>query len=112
MPDRFVKVAKIKPFSLATQLTFGNEVVPAHILKLTSTGFLADVAKTNLKTGERFQAAFELPGFSKKISELCVVVKVYTSVDSNVIEGHFQSPSHETESQIMKFLANTPKAST
>jgi hypothetical protein len=103
------KVVKVKAFPFAAKMTVGANVAEAQILKLTASGFLMEAQMPGLKTGEKFQIAFELPVVQKAISEMCVVVKLYTTVESHVIEGHFHSLPAEEERKIRQFLSRIPK---
>ena len=108
--NKTVKV-KIIAFPMAAKMTVGADTVEAQILKLTASGFLIEVPLTGLKTGGKFQVAFEIPITHQQVTEPCVIVKLYTSIDSNVIEGHFQSLSVESEQKIKRFLHSLSKAS-
>lgn len=105
------EIKKIKAFPIAAKLTFGTEAKTGQILKLTPTGFLVEAAIAGLKTGEKFAIDFELPVLHSQISGPCVLVKLYTTVETHVIEGHFENLPQDQETKIMKFLASIPKAS-
>jgi hypothetical protein len=106
-----VKV-KVKAYPIAARLTIGAAPapIPGQILKLTPHGFLVEALVPAMKTGEKFTIAFELPVLHKMITDHCVVVKMYTSPETQVVEGHFQSITGDNESAIMRFLASIPKA--
>jgi hypothetical protein len=86
------------------------EAIAGQILKLTPRGFLAEASVGAMKTGEKFSISFELPVLKNVVNDVCVVVKMYTSPGTQVIEGHFQSITAENEHAIMRFLASIPKA--
>jgi hypothetical protein len=104
-------VVKVKAFPIAAKLTIGAspESIPGQILKLTAHGFLVEASVTAMKTGEKFTITFELPVLHEAVTAPCVVVKIYTSSEAQVIEGHFQSISAQNEKTIMRFLASIPK---
>ncbi len=105
------QVVKVKAFPIAAKLAFGaSPEIGGQILKLTPHGFLVEAQAPAMKTGERFTVSFELPVLRIGISDSCVVVKMYSSPGTQVIEGHFQSISAESEKAIMRFLASIPKA--
>lgn len=102
---------KIIAFPMAAKMTVGADTVDGQILKLTPSGFLIEMPLQGLKTGEKFQVAFEIPITHHQVTEACVIVKLYTTIDSNVIEGHFQSLSLDNEIKIKRFLHSVFKAS-
>jgi hypothetical protein len=108
--DAKTKTVKVKAFPIAAQMTIGASVHAGQILKLTASGFLFEAQSSGLKTGEKFQISFELPVLHHAVVEPCVIVKIYTTAGSQVIEGHFQSVGPENEKKILKFLSAIPKA--
>jgi hypothetical protein len=106
------QVVKVKAFPIAAKLVVGSgpEALSGQILKLTPRGFLIEAAVPALKTGDKFTITFELPVLRTVVTDTCVVVKLYTSPGSQVLEGHFQSLSADGERAIMRFLASIPKA--
>ncbi len=75
-----VRIKKVKAYPFPVTFKIGAETLQGHVVKLTQTGFLAEVPQTtNLKTGEKFDCAFELPVMAKAVSEACVLVKIYTA---------------------------------
>lgn len=119
------KPVKVKAFPIAAKMTLGAPVastpapgagssaaVDAKILKLTQAGFLLEMPIAGLKTGAKFTIDFEIPVTHHKVSEACVIVKLYTAIGSHVIEGHFQGLSLENEQRLMRFLNSIPRAET
>ncbi len=105
-----VKIVKVKPYPIKAKMTVGAAVVEGQILKLTPTGFLIDAPVPGMKTGIKFQIKFKLPLKDYEIDEACVLVKLYTTMESHVIEGHFQNLGVENEKHLRRFLISIPKA--
>lgn len=106
-----VKTVKVKPFPIKAKMIVGETPVDGQILKLTNTGFLIEAPVPGLKTGAKFQVAFTIPLTTHEVKEACVLVKLYTSVESHVIEGHFVSVSAANEGKILKFLNTITRSS-
>jgi len=106
------KVKKVKAFPIPAKMTVGAspESVSGQILKLNARGFLIEANVPAWKTGDKFTVQFQLPVLNNVLTETCVVVKMYTSTGSQVVEGHFQSITPGGEGHIMRFLASIPKA--
>ena len=105
-------VVKVKAYPITAKLTIGEspEGFAGQILKLTARGFLVEAIVPAMKTGEKFGIAFELPVLHEAVADQCVVVKMYTSPGTQMIEGHFQSISAASEHAIMRFLASIPRS--
>ncbi len=100
---------KVKPFPIKAKLTVGAESVEGQILKMTASGVLVEAPMPGLKTGTKFQIVFQIPMTNHEVSEICVLVKLYTSIGSHVIEGHFQALNRQNERAIQLFLGSIPK---
>jgi hypothetical protein len=119
-----VKVKKVKAFPIKCSLIAGTTVVPGLIVKLTSQGFLVEVASQAWKPGERMQCSFEIPVMHHMVSESVVVMKLYNQFAGSgsgpgdktntkvvyIVEFHFTGLSNRNLERISAFLSVAMRA--
>ncbi len=75
-----VVVKKVRPFPIPAQIkTASGATLPIQIVKLTTLGFLAEIAPSPLQPGEKFEVSFEFPVLHERLTETVVMVKLYQS---------------------------------
>lgn len=103
-------------FPIAVNLVTAASPTPikGEILKLTSLGFLVQVATLqNWQTGDRAEAQFDLPGTSASFKEPVKVIKAYLKwaksaagqVKVQIFEMHFLSLAGSQKSVMDQFVA-------
>jgi len=137
-----VIVKKVKPFPIPGQIkSLSGATFPIHVVKLTTRGFLAEIAPSPIQPGERFEVNFEFPVLHRQLAEMVVVVKLYQSWGAShpttlpaapkdqqgapsqpaastsgvgiiqLVEMHFMSLSPEGRKNIDTYLAQAQKRS-
>jgi hypothetical protein len=72
-----VRIKKVNAYPFAVQIKFETSASVGQIVKLTQSGFLAEISLNALQPGEKFECTFELPVSHAVITEPCVLIKLY-----------------------------------
>jgi hypothetical protein len=72
-----VRIKKVSAYPFAVQIKLETSASVGQIVKLTQSGFLAEISISTLQPGEKFECTFELPVSHAVITEPCVLIKLY-----------------------------------
>ena len=72
-----VRIKKVSAYPFPVQIKFETSASTGQIVKLTQSGFLAEISLNAVQPGEKFECTFELPVSHALIVEPCVLIKLY-----------------------------------
>ncbi|MCB0415778.1 MAG: hypothetical protein KDD50_15680 [Bdellovibrionales bacterium] len=110
--DSPVVKKKVQPYPIEALISSGTGSIKINIVKLTLTGYLADVGSSLFKVGESFNIQFVIPVLNKTIISPVKIIKTYDSWGASlpdqkvthIVEMHFLSLPESHKEAIRRFL--------
>jgi hypothetical protein len=106
-------VKKVRPYPIEALITHDGKALPAHVVKLTTIGLMADLGANFMRVGEVCTISFEVPVLKLPVAANVVVVRTWDqfSVDMGLgnsshklAELHFKGMVPEHRENIVSFL--------
>lgn len=109
-----VKIKKVSPYPITVTVQISGRPLIMQILKLTTKGFIADLAKNVVKVGDEGTMALELPVMKDAIAGTIKVMRTYDKFQpgedpkgfgvARLAELHFLTFTAGSKETILRFI--------